>query len=207
MSEPRPSRRILRRVGAVLAGILVTVILSIGTDAAMFAIGLFPSPGQPMTDVHWRFCWRRSIARCTASQGASSRRASHPIVPCTTRSCWVFWALSSASSGLQPHGTQNRSSGRSGIPWRSSSLPCRRPGWEANCACCNARRQTRPAERCRGQRREGAVVNEANSQPGILPYCGGFITARPNVSIPVPGAAALHRRKRAAGSRNRGSPC
>lgn len=50
MSEmPRP-RRILRRIGAVLAGFLAVVILSIATDMALHASGVFPSFGQPMSD-------------------------------------------------------------------------------------------------------------------------------------------------------------
>jgi uncharacterized membrane protein len=35
---------------AVLAGILVTVVLSIGTDAVMHAAGIFPKLGQSMSD-------------------------------------------------------------------------------------------------------------------------------------------------------------
>jgi hypothetical protein len=32
---------------------LVTVVLSLGTDVAMYAAGLFPPLGEPMTDAHW----------------------------------------------------------------------------------------------------------------------------------------------------------
>jgi hypothetical protein len=46
MSEPQPSRHIGRSVGAVLAGMLVGVILTIGTDVLLHAIGVFPPWGQ-----------------------------------------------------------------------------------------------------------------------------------------------------------------
>jgi hypothetical protein len=44
---PRP-RRTGRSVGALLAGILVVVTLSTGTDLALHATGIFPPFGQPM---------------------------------------------------------------------------------------------------------------------------------------------------------------
>ena len=49
-NEAHPSRRILRRIGAVLAGFLATVILSLGTDLVLHAAGVFPAWGQPMSN-------------------------------------------------------------------------------------------------------------------------------------------------------------
>jgi hypothetical protein len=50
MSEtPRP-RRILRSIGAVFAGFVVVVVLSLGTDWALRSTGVFPPWGQPMSD-------------------------------------------------------------------------------------------------------------------------------------------------------------
>jgi hypothetical protein len=46
----RPPRRIGRSAGALLAGLLAVVILSIGTDMAFRVAGVFPPPGQSMTD-------------------------------------------------------------------------------------------------------------------------------------------------------------
>jgi hypothetical protein len=43
-------RRILRRIGAVLAGLLAIIILSSATDMALHATGVFPPSGQPMAD-------------------------------------------------------------------------------------------------------------------------------------------------------------
>jgi hypothetical protein len=50
MSETHPPRRIGRSIGAVLAGFLAGVILSLGTDVVLHAAGVFPPWGQPMID-------------------------------------------------------------------------------------------------------------------------------------------------------------
>jgi multisubunit Na+/H+ antiporter MnhB subunit len=51
MTELQPPRHlILRRIGAVLAGLLAIFVLSLVTDALLHAAGLFPSLGQSMSD-------------------------------------------------------------------------------------------------------------------------------------------------------------
>lgn len=45
-----PPRRLLRSVGAILAGFVVVVVLSIATDQLFHAIGVYPSMGEPMHD-------------------------------------------------------------------------------------------------------------------------------------------------------------
>jgi len=49
-SETQRPRRMLRSIGAVVAGFLVVVILSIGTDAVMHATKIFPPWGERMTN-------------------------------------------------------------------------------------------------------------------------------------------------------------
>jgi hypothetical protein len=50
MSKARPARQILRSTGAVLAGVVTVVALSIGTDALMNVTGVFPALGRPTGD-------------------------------------------------------------------------------------------------------------------------------------------------------------
>jgi hypothetical protein len=50
MNETQPPRRILRSIGAVLAGFLVVVVLSLGTDVVLHATGVFPPWSERMSD-------------------------------------------------------------------------------------------------------------------------------------------------------------
>lgn len=47
-SETQPPRRIGRSIGAVLAGIVVGIVLTIGTDVVLHVIGVFPPWGASM---------------------------------------------------------------------------------------------------------------------------------------------------------------
>ncbi len=48
MSETHPTRRIGRSIAAVLAGMFAGIILTLGTDVLLHAIGVFPPWGQSM---------------------------------------------------------------------------------------------------------------------------------------------------------------
>jgi hypothetical protein len=50
MGEIGQQRSVLRSIGALLAGFVVVVILSLGTDLVLHASGIFPPWGQPMSD-------------------------------------------------------------------------------------------------------------------------------------------------------------
>ena len=50
MGETHRPRRIGRSIGAVFAGMLTGIVLSIGTDVVMRAIGYFPPLGQRVAD-------------------------------------------------------------------------------------------------------------------------------------------------------------
>ena len=50
MTETQPPRRVLRSIGAVLAGFFATFILSVGTDLVLHAAAIFPRWGQPMSN-------------------------------------------------------------------------------------------------------------------------------------------------------------
>ena len=74
-----------RSVGAVVAGVLVTALLSVATDAVMHATGVFPPFGEPMTDslFVWALAYR---LLCTVLGGwvtaalAPSRPMAHVVV-------------------------------------------------------------------------------------------------------------------------------
>ena len=51
MSQTNPPRRIGRSVLAIVAGALAAIVLSVGTDAVLHAIGLYPPLGRPMSDL------------------------------------------------------------------------------------------------------------------------------------------------------------
>jgi hypothetical protein len=50
MGEPATQRSTLRSIGALFAGFVAVVILSIGTDMVLHATGVFPPPGRTMSD-------------------------------------------------------------------------------------------------------------------------------------------------------------
>jgi hypothetical protein len=50
MTEANPPRRVGRSILAILAGMIVVVVLSLGTDLALHAAGVFPVLGAPMSD-------------------------------------------------------------------------------------------------------------------------------------------------------------
>ena len=50
MDDTHPPRRVGRSIGAVLGGIAVGVILTLGTDAMLHVTGHFPPVGQPVPD-------------------------------------------------------------------------------------------------------------------------------------------------------------
>jgi hypothetical protein len=47
-NETHPQRRLGRSIGALLAGMFVGIVLTIGTDIVLHAIGVFPPWGQSM---------------------------------------------------------------------------------------------------------------------------------------------------------------
>ncbi|HMG72340.1 MAG TPA: hypothetical protein VK582_02475 [Pyrinomonadaceae bacterium] len=53
MSEKKESRRILRRIGAVLAGLFLVVLLDVGIDVVLHATGIYPPWFKPMNSPLW----------------------------------------------------------------------------------------------------------------------------------------------------------
>jgi hypothetical protein len=50
MNEKQPARSIGRSIGALFAGFVVVLFLSLGTDLALHAAGIFPPLGQIMSN-------------------------------------------------------------------------------------------------------------------------------------------------------------
>jgi len=50
MNDANPPRRLGRSLLALLAGMLVGIVLSIGTDVVLHVIGLFPPLGEPVSN-------------------------------------------------------------------------------------------------------------------------------------------------------------
>jgi hypothetical protein len=84
MSETHPQRSIGRSIGAVLAGIAVGVILSLGTDSALRAAGIFSPLGQqpPMSDSLFLLATAYRIVYGIAGSYIIARLA--PTGPCST---------------------------------------------------------------------------------------------------------------------------
>jgi hypothetical protein len=50
LSQVHRLRRPLRSIAAIFAGALAAIVLSLGTDVALSAVGVFPALGEPMSD-------------------------------------------------------------------------------------------------------------------------------------------------------------
>jgi len=87
MNETHPPRRTGRSIGAVLAGMFVGILLTIGTDIVLHVIGVFPPWGHSMSVSTVSSYSRPAIAPSTASRLATSLRGSHPTGPCNTPWC------------------------------------------------------------------------------------------------------------------------
>ena len=85
MSEVRKPGRMLRRIGAVLAGLIVVVILDVGLDTIMHATGVYPPWFQPMSNSLWLLavCYRTIdgiIGGYVAARLAPDRPVIHALV-------------------------------------------------------------------------------------------------------------------------------
>jgi len=72
--------RILRSIGAVLSGLIATVVLSLGTDFLMHATGVYPAWSQPMDDSQFALATAYRSVYAVAGGYVSARVASfHPM--------------------------------------------------------------------------------------------------------------------------------
>lgn len=67
----------LRSLGALLAGFVVVVVLSLGTDAALHASGIFPGWGQPMSEALFLLATVYRTLYAVAGSYVTARLAPH----------------------------------------------------------------------------------------------------------------------------------
>lgn len=77
MNEQQPPRRVLRSIGALLAGFVLVVVLSIGTDVALRATGVFPPLGQGMSDPLFLLATAYRVLCAVAGSYVTARLAPH----------------------------------------------------------------------------------------------------------------------------------
>jgi len=75
MNASQPPRRLVRTIAAVVAGFLAIVILSVGTDMAMRASGVFPPADQPMSGALFALAAAYRIVYCIGGGWLTARIA------------------------------------------------------------------------------------------------------------------------------------
>ena len=74
-SDTRRPRHILRRAGAVVAGLLTVVVLSTVTDLVLHGTGVFPPDGQPMADALFLLATAYRVAYAVLGSYVAARLA------------------------------------------------------------------------------------------------------------------------------------
>ena len=122
MSETHRPRRILRRIGAVLAGLLAVIILSLGTDVVMHATGIYPPWFQPMADALFLVATAYRIVYAIAGSYIAARLA--PDRP--MQHALVLGVVGLALSIAGAVGTWNAGLGPTWYPLAlvATALPC-----------------------------------------------------------------------------------
>jgi len=110
------SSYVLRFIWAVLAGLIVTLILSIGTDMLLRAAGIFPPLGRPMSNSLFLLATiYRTVYSIAGSYIAARLALEKPM-----RHALALGAVGLLLGvvGMSQRGTRGRTSAPSGIPLR-----------------------------------------------------------------------------------------
>ena len=75
MSETPQQGRVLRSIGAVLAGLLLIIIITTATDSVMHTTGVFPLAGEPMSNALWLLATAYRIVYGVAGSFIAARLA------------------------------------------------------------------------------------------------------------------------------------
>jgi hypothetical protein len=80
MNQSQTPRLGLKRFGAAFAGFVTIVALSVVTDVLMHTSGIFPPPGQPMSNGLWLFAAFYRLVYGVLGCGVAARLApDHPL--------------------------------------------------------------------------------------------------------------------------------
>lgn len=80
MNEPASPSRPLRSIAAVVLGLLVTAVLSIGTDLLLRAAGLFPPAEQPLSNAQFALAaGYRTVFAAVGGYVAARLAPRHPL--------------------------------------------------------------------------------------------------------------------------------
>jgi hypothetical protein len=93
MKEAAHPPRAIGSVGAVLAGLIVGVLLTIVTDVMLRAIGVYPPSGQPTVNADALLLLATASRVVYGVLGATSQRGSRLIGRCDTLWRGALWAL------------------------------------------------------------------------------------------------------------------
>ena len=124
MSGEHRSPSMLRRAGAVLAGVVAVVVLSVGTDALLFATGVYPPWGTRMPDGLFLLATAYRIAYGVAGGYLAARLApDRPMV----HAVWVgALGLAAGLAGVVAAGTSETDLGPMwySVAVAAIALPC-----------------------------------------------------------------------------------
>lgn len=119
MSDTRPAPRRLRSAAAVIAGFAVTFILSVGTDAVMHALGVFPEFGKGMSDGKFALAASYRVVFTILGGYVAARLAPHRPMAHAWALAWI--GLAAGTLGLIAYFWI--SSPAMGPLWYSLSIP------------------------------------------------------------------------------------
>lgn len=124
------AKNILQSIGAVIAGAAISILLEVGTDAAMRALGIFPKVEGSMSDALFALATAyRTIFGVLGAYITARLAPSRPMMHAL-----ILGALGTvaAAAGAIAMWDRCRRSGRNGMRWCSLCWGCRQPGWAAN---------------------------------------------------------------------------
>ena len=138
MNEPRRPRHVLRRLGALLAGVLANIIPAVATDMMLASMGVLPPLSEPVkftTPLLLLATAYRTVYGIAAGYLTARLAPDHPMGHALASAPWASLRALRARC-------QCGASDPLGIPSRSSPWLCQAPGRVADSASCSYPRDT-----------------------------------------------------------------